>query len=536
MIRMMVGPRAPGAPCLGARVPALSQGRCGARQAVGAAAFRVAAAIALAAALIALAVTLPAGMAYAAGGSVSLGVSVAPDAEGGASGGAGSVGLGVEVGIRQEGSPDAAGPSGGTVSIGAAVGYAEAPRQHAVTFDAGRGAFPGGGSSVERAVPEGGRAKAPSDPERPGWRFVGWFLAGAPDAGWDAGGESAAPLDAAWDPGSPVTGDLALHAKWARLSGAGSVSLGVEVAQRVEPPGPGDAGSVSLGAEVALRREAPSAPDGTVPIGAEVAFREPAREVKVAFDAGRGAFSDGLAVIKATTEANAPVARPEDPRRAGWMFAGWHLPGAPDPGWDAEGGSAVPLGPAWDFSRGVAGDVTLHARWELRLDVTVPVSVAFAVDASTGEAIGPDPGRYAIKSRTVRDVEVESLALGCRQAELEAFFEAPAAGWQAALAATSLSLEGEHAPAIALPFADGSSAGPAWQVSRPLSEAERAGWRVPAFSYGGMASDGAWQGSDPSRRLPLDVGLTIGDGLVVRTGQPGAVPIARLEVTVSARP
>ncbi len=513
MTSSMAGPRAPGAPHPGVRVPAV---------------------LALLAALLALAV--PAGFAFADGGSVSLGVHVGAEAQGPALGGTGSVALGVEMGIRQEGAPDAAGPSGGTVSIGASVGYAEASRQHAVSFDAGRGAFPGDGSSVERAVPEGGRAKAPADPERPGWRFVGWFLAGAPDPSWDAGGESAVPLGEAWDPSRPVTDGVSLHARWARLSGAGSVPLGVEVAQRVEPPGAGDGGSVALGAEVALRREAPSAPEGTVPIGAEVAFREAAREVKVTFDAGRGAFSGGSSLRESAAEANAPVARPEDPKRAGWLFAGWHLPGAPDASWDAEGESAAPLGPAWDFSRGVAGDVALHARWELRLDVTVPVSVAFAVDASTGEAKGPDPGRYAIKSRTVRDVEVDSLALECRQAELEAFFEAPAAGWQAALAATTLSLEGERAPEIALPFADASSAGPAWQVSRPLSDAERAGWRVPAFAYGSTPPDGAWQGSDPSRRLPLDVGLTIGDGLEVRTGQAEAVPIAHLKVTVSARP
>ena len=384
-------------------------------------------------------------------------------------------------------------------------------------------------------MPEGGHPKAPADPERPGWRFVGWFLAGAPDAGWDAGGESAVPLGDAWDPSRPVTGDMALHAKWARLSGAGSVPLGVEVAQRVEPPGAGDSGSVALGAEVALRREDASAPEGTVPIGAEVAFREASREVRVSFDAGKGVFSDGSPLRESAAEANAPVARPEDPKRAGWMFAGWHLPGVPDASWDAEGESALPLGPAWDFSRGVAGDVRLHARWELRLDVTVPVSVAFAVDASTGEAIGPDPGRYALKSRTVRDVEVDSLTLECRQGELEAFFEEPAAGWQAALSATTLSLEGERAPAIELPFADGSSAGPTWQVARPLSDVERAGWRVPAFSYGATAPEDAWQGADPSQRLALDVGLTIGDCLEVKAGQPGAVPIARLEVTVSAR-
>ncbi len=574
MVRSMTSPRAPGAPRPGARMPAapaampaqrareggsrarvllmgrgrgsaaaqspcvgavfLASRRSGA--AAGTGALRLAAAVALIAALLVLAVALPAGRAYAAGGSVALGVAVGTDAGGAASGAAGSVGLGVAVGVREDVPSDAGGPSGGTVSIGASVGYREAARQHAVSFDAGRGSFLDGGSVVERAVPEGGRPKAPADPERPGWRFVGWFGAGAPDASWDADGESVAPLGEAWDPAAPVTGDLALHAKWARLSGAGSVALGVEVAQRVEGPSAGDSGSVLLGAEVALRREGASGPNGTVPIGAEVAFREPAREVTVAFDAGKGSFADGSSLREAVTEANAPVAAPEGPKRPGWRFAGWHLAGASDPGWDAEGESAVPLGAEWDFSRGVAGDTRLHAKWELRLDVTVPVSVAFAVDASTGEAIGPDPGRYALKSRTVRDVEVESLSLECRLGELEAFFEGPAAGWQNALAATSLSLEGERAPSIELPFADGSSAGPTWRVAHPLTDAERAQWRVPAFAYGATSPDDAWQGADPSQRFALDVGLTIADGLEVKAGQPGAVPIAHLKVTVSARP
>ena len=61
-------------------------------------------------------------------------------------------------------------------------------------------------------------------------------------------------------------------------------------------------------------------------------------------------------------------------------------------------------------------------------------------------------------------------------------------------------------------------------------------WRIPAFAYGATSPDGAWQGADPSQRLALDVGLSIAPGLEVRAGQPGAVPIARLEVTVSARP
>ena len=71
----------------------------------------------------------------------------------------------------------------------------------------------------------------------------------------------------------------------------------------------------------------------------------------------------------------------------------------------------------------------------------------------------------------------------------------------------------------------------AWQ-----QELERAAYRLAAFSYAGAAFDPAWQGADPSERLPLELGLSIPtDKLQVRTDLDGERPITRLQVTVAAQ-
>ncbi len=211
----------------------------------------------------------------------------------------------------------------------------------------------------------------------------------------------------------------------------------------------------------------------------------------------------------------------DDPKRSGYQFAGWV---------DEDGN-------AWDFDMQVLRDLSLRAAWTLRLDVTVPVSVAFAVDAETGEATGPDAGAYALKSRTVAPVEVTALALESRQGELEGIFELGEGvdGWEAPLCETSLSVRSEHAAeAVALPFAEPGGAGPVWEAVRPLVDAERAAWRMPAFSYDSLPDDDAWAGADPSKRLALELGLSVSDRLKVKVGQAGAVPITRLKMTVMA--
>ncbi len=218
----------------------------------------------------------------------------------------------------------------------------------------------------------------------------------------------------------------------------------------------------------------------------------------------------------------------EDPKRAGYRFGGWHE--------DAEGG-----GDAWSFDEPVREDLVLWARWDVRLDVTVPVAVGFAIDADTGAATGPDAGRYALKSRTVVPVEVDRLAVESAQDELDGFFElrAGAGGadaWHDALSGTELSVAAEGTRAIRLPFAGEMTAPGMWAQVRPLTADEKAAFRLDAFDYdraGTVFEGDAWQGADPSERLPLTLGLAVSERLKVRSGIDGMKPITHLKVTVA---
>ena len=71
---------------------------------------------------------------------------------------------------------------------------------YAVTFDTD-----GGGEVAAQSVPEGGKATRPADPTRDGHRFLGWY---------QVTGEGALASDA-FDFDAPVTGDVALRARWA---------------------------------------------------------------------------------------------------------------------------------------------------------------------------------------------------------------------------------------------------------------------------------------------------------------------------------
>lgn len=357
-------------------------------------------------------------------------------------------------------------------------------------------------------------------------------------------------------------------AAWAA---GGTVDIGADVAKLAEAPESGDVGELDIGAAVGYglleQGWGDTGMDGWLEIGCAVGLRVfDAGAVRVTFDAGRGSFEGDVgSVIERSVPKGSPVALPSPPRRAGWQFGGWHVAGAPQEGWDAEGSSALPLGDAWDFSRPVTEDLELHARWELRLDVTVPVSVAFAVDADSGAVSAPEPGRYALKSRTVAPVTVERLAVESWQDELDAFFElapdggadgegaarAAAAGradgaqgpWQAALGETALSVGvvGDAA-AIELALADGDGAGTganggagSWSNAHVLTPEEWTSFGLAAFDYGALPDDAGWVGEERCEKLPLRLDLRISDRLSVKLGQPGAVPITHLKVTVSAR-
>ena len=429
-----------------------------------------------------------------------------------------------------------------------------------------------GGTSIEPQYVDkgtGGTATRPADPARSGYEFDGWY----------ADPLCMRPFDFA----TPIERDTVIYAKWKRMPGElvtsylvafdsrGGSTVGRqqvrEGAMATRPADPTRTAYDFVGwyvsAEAAEGAGAEGVYDFAAPVTGNLTLYAGWREkpkLTITFDANGGRFDamddegNPLTRIEVKVTEGAMVAPedvPADPKQPGWQFAGWRLAAESDPGDGAGGGtSGVVLGDAWDPTSAVYADATIYADWSLRLDVTVPVSIGLAVDAGTGAVTAPGMGEYALKSRTVRPVEVESLALRSEQPELEGFFELPEgalpdgaseadrlAAWRDALASTRLTLlaDAPGAAPIGLPLA-GDADGSAWRSAYALADAERAAYRMAAFGYAGTAFDELWQGADPSERLPLELGMSIpSDKLGVRTDLDGEHPITRLQVTVAAR-
>ncbi len=355
---------------------------------------------------------------------------------------------------------------------------------------------------------------------------------------------------------------------WDRWDPDGEIGLGAVVANRVEAPEGGDSGALELGVAVGYDKREQEGEfwgmDGWLEIGCAVGLdvMEPGTW-GVTFHAGRGSFGGSE-----TAEVRVPCGAPVGPRvpvakRPGWRIAGWHLLGADaGEGFDPEGVSAVPLGEEWDFSRPVGEDMELYARWELRLDVTVPIAVGVAINASTNEVLSPAGGLYAMKSRTVRPVAVEEVAVVSREAELRGALRLPegalppgagaaqeANAWTRALMQAWVSLAvSQNAVFPTEPSRDAyvrlglaarlpeeGEGGRTWSVSRKLSGALRDSFTVPAFSYGDTRADDEWEGGERCERLALDFGMGLKDALEARVDVDGPQPVTHLRLTVSAQ-
>ncbi len=408
-------------------------------------------------------------------------------------------------------------------------------------------------------------AERPSDPKRQDFDFTGWFADAA--------------CRAPYAFGTPVTADTTIYAGWERTSvaevrhtvvfetqGGSSVARqsvrdGAYAQRPASDPTKVDARFVDWYADAACTT--PFAFE-TTPIVADTTIYAGWRELErfdVTFYAAGGMFEnageDGVDLGAVTIQVKegslvaadqipggegCPVAAP---KWAGWQFAGWYPEDAATPG------QGDYTGDAFDFAgTPIEAATNVYAKWTLRLDVTVPASVGLAVDAGTGKVTAPGMGAYALKSRTVRPVEVEALALRSEQSELEGFFELAEgmlpdgaseadrlAAWKAALSVTRLTLlaDAPGAAPIGLALA-GDAEGTAWRSAYALTDAERAAYRLAAFSYADVAFDPMWQGADPSERLPLQLGMSVPtDKLSVRTDLDGEHPITRLQVTVAAK-
>ncbi len=239
----------------------------------------------------------------------------------------------------------------------------------------------------------------------------------------------------------------------------------------------------------------------------------------------RFVYGDGMtpdAVVSIAKGEKVP--EPDAPKWAGYQFSGWY--------------SDALFVNKWSFESQVKADMTLYAKWDLRLDVTVPVSIDFVVNADTKEVITPNIEAYAVKSRTVRPVTIDALEAASMQDELDALFELDdgAIGWHEALRDTMISMRSERAKQpIGISFANNESVGPSWVNECKLSAQQKADYRLDAFDYAAQTFDENWQGGDPSERLALKFDMAISEELDVRVGQAGALPITHLKMTVSTR-
>ena len=119
----------------------------------------------------------------------------------------------------------------------AAAGLKPKPIEFSVTFD---DCLPDTQNTVV-SVPKDGKVAHPADPACKGWKFEGWF--------------TDVELKNAYDFESPVTGDLVLYAKWAKVSipggGTDEPAKPVDPQKPVSPQGPanpqGPAGSQKPG-------------------------------------------------------------------------------------------------------------------------------------------------------------------------------------------------------------------------------------------------------------------------------------------------
>ena len=290
-----------------------------------------------------------------------------------------------------------------------AIAGKEAPavKTFIVRFDTGEGSV-----VADQAVDEGNKAVRPADPEREGYTFDGWFA--------DADGTQPFDFDLT------ISSDVTVYAKWSKkevpvtISVTGSVT-GVDAENKsqvwadktaLELPEGATAADLSEAlfeqaglvydatpdTQYGWRLNSITSPDGrvlgTVDMGnnrwaywslvvnGEYAqlgassivlksgdvvswvYEVPEAPVThtVTFDAG-----EGSAVAAQKVEDGKAAARPDDPAREGYTFAGWYS--------DAE------CTQAYDFSTPVSGDVTLYAKWTKNAAKQITVSATlYGVD------------------------------------------------------------------------------------------------------------------------------------------------------------
>lgn len=194
----------------------------------------------------------------------------------------------------------------------------------------------------------------------------------------------------------------------------------------------------------------------------------------------------GTPVASQTVAYGEKVAKPIDPMRPGYEFAGWR--------WDDDGDPAsTPV--AWDFDRAMPdADVTLTAEWTLLARVSVPLAPAATVRLSdravTFEETSGGATPYVLASETPVPMRVVRIGLSINPSAEGAL---PGDGARAA----TLSVNGL---VLAAPTGDEI----AW------TDAPATGFSVPAAVWDAAAAEGAgaWQ----QGLLPLTLSLELASG------------------------
>ena len=178
----------------------------------------------------------------------------------------------------------------------------------------------GGGRVASQSVSEGGRAVRPADPKRAGYVFAGWYTRAGK----------------AFDFSSVVKSDVALVAHW---------KAAAKPSQPSKPSKPSK----------------PSQP----------------RVFTVSFDSAGG----GKVASQSVSEGGRAV-RPADPKRAGYVFAGWY----------------TRAGKAFDFDSVVRADVTLVAHWKAAAKPSQPAVVS---TVTMWRLYNPNSGEHFYTANTV---------------------------------------------------------------------------------------------------------------------------------------
>ena len=220
---------------------------------------------------------------------------------------------------------------------------------YTVTFDSG---------VTAQQVEQGKKAVEPEAPEKEGYVFAGWYLGGAP-YDFNTAGNADITLTAKWVEGAPATYTVTFDAN------GGSDVLAQEIVsggKAVKPAAPEKDGYVFAGWYIG---ETPYDFDNAVTenITLTAKWSEAVQVYVVTFD------SDGGSNVPAQeVERDGKAARPKDPVKDGYVFAGWYL------------GETQ-----YNFDARVTADITLKAKWS-KNSVTPPAAPTLSVPEIPADA------------------------------------------------------------------------------------------------------------------------------------------------------